>query len=582
MTGIRTGLPYRAALAATIAVAAVASFAASPLRSSYADENGGWGVIEAPREYIPEAEQEAVWQTIERNVAVLQAQGKLPRAKAATSVKFGWPTRFAQGRPELFDHVISNYIDQDPAVDSVRDYNCGTRTYDTSSVGGGHKGTDIGIGLRSFYKMDTEQVVVVAAADGVIVSKDDTNPDRSCGDLTVLFANNTLRNNVISIHHADGTTTIYYHVKTGSLTPKKVGDAVVEGEYLGAVGSAGFSTGPHLHFEVRSATNAVIDPWQGTCNPGIGESLWKAQEPYHFPQVLSLMPTSTAPTAANTTTNCTNNVADSETAADYVQPDLYAQPGVTHYFVAFIRDIESGGQVVFALKRPDGSQYSSFTFTASAYSANSYAFISRTIAAAEPAGKWSFQVTFAGVVKSLPFYFNVPAPATARVYEFFNQALNHYFRTAAPAEAASLTPASGFLPTGDDFMALDRTVSLAGVMQVCRFYGSPDPGPNSHFYTADPAECQALKNIQASTPATQPRWNFEENAFAAYLPVNGGCPVEAPFPIYRLYNGHHGETLSGIRQDSNHRFTSLSSIYYQLAALGWNQEGVVMCAGSRP
>ena len=29
------------------------------------------------------------------------------------------------------------------------------------------------------------------------------------------------------------------------------------------------------------------------------------------------------------------------------------------------------------------------------------------------------------------------------------------------------------------------------------------PGPNSHFYTADAAECAYLKQLQASTPATQ-------------------------------------------------------------------------------
>jgi len=191
-----------------------------------------WGAIEAPQEFISEADHAALWQTIQNNITMLQAQGKLPELKTNLQVRFAWPTRFAAGRPEFHDHAISNYIDQDPAVNSVKDFTCGTRTYDTSAPGGGHKGTDIGIGIRSFYKMDTEQVAVVAAAAGTIVAKDDTNPDRSCGDLTALFANASLKNNVISIRHADGSVAIYYHVKTGSLTPKAVGDAVVEGEYL--------------------------------------------------------------------------------------------------------------------------------------------------------------------------------------------------------------------------------------------------------------------------------------------------------------------------------------------------------------
>ena len=37
------------------------------------------------------------------------------------------------------------------------------------------------------------------------------------------------------------------------------GQGVVAGTPVGAVGSTGFSTGPHLHFELRMGT-AAIDP----------------------------------------------------------------------------------------------------------------------------------------------------------------------------------------------------------------------------------------------------------------------------------------------------------------------------------
>jgi hypothetical protein len=43
--------------------------------------------------------------------------------------------------------------------------------------------------------------------------------------------------------------------------------------------------------------------------------------------------------AANVTTACTNNIAESKPASGYLQPDLYAQPGVPHSFVAFLRDL---------------------------------------------------------------------------------------------------------------------------------------------------------------------------------------------------------------------------------------------------
>ena len=571
-----------------VASAALASIVAAPtalaqLTIQHRDANGGWGVLDAPREHIPESEQARIWDEIQANIRTLQSAGKVPALKATADlqVRFAWPTRFAAGRPEFFDHTVGNYIDHNPMAGALRDHFCGTRTYDMPGVNAGHKGTDISIGLRSFYKMDTEQVVIVAAAGGVIVAKEDVNPDRSCGNLTTLF-DSSLRNNVIAIRHEDQSIGIYFHLKTGSATAKAIGDTVVEGEYLAVVGSSGFSSVPHLHFEVRDSANNVVDPWVGACNLTTGVSLWKSQQPYIVKEILSIMPTSTPPTDSNLGTACVNNVAAPETAADYLQPDFYAQPGVTHYFVAFVRDREAGDTIVFSLRRPDGSEFSSFTSNSTGFSTSSFFFHSRTIPASEPDGQWTVAVTYGGKTRTTPFWFNRAAPERARVYEFHHAGLDHYFRTANPAEAQGLTPATGFLPTGDDFFALDRKVSWVGVQPVCRFYGSVDPGPNSHFYTGDPSECRRLQHLQLETPSTEPRWNFEEMAFGAYLPVDGVCPQQAPFPVYRLYNKHSGETVNGRREDSNHRFTSLSSVYYKLGLRDWTGEGVVMCAQSKP
>jgi hypothetical protein len=114
--------------------------------------------------------------------------------------------------------------------------------------------------------------------------------------------------------------------------------------------------------------------------------------------------------------------------------------------------------------------------------------------------------------------------------------------------------------------------SAGGIAQVWRLYGSQSPGPNSHFYTIDPAECQQLKDLQASTPPTQKRWNFESNDFAGSVPANGQCPPTMT-SVYRAYN--NGFTR-GI--DSNHRITSDRNAYLQQVARGWAAEGVVMCA----
>lgn len=64
--------------------------------------------------------------------------------------------------------------------------------------------------------------------------------------------------NLIKISHEDGTITVYAHLAKRSVA---VGDLVVAGQVIGEAGSTGFSSGPHLHFEVRTeGGRALVDP----------------------------------------------------------------------------------------------------------------------------------------------------------------------------------------------------------------------------------------------------------------------------------------------------------------------------------
>ena len=73
---------------------------------------------------------------------------------------------------------------------------------------------------------------IVAAADGVVLSATH-HPDYG---------------NVVDVDHGGGLTSRYAHMSRIEVTP---GALVKRGETIGAVGSTGRSTGPHLHFEVR-------------------------------------------------------------------------------------------------------------------------------------------------------------------------------------------------------------------------------------------------------------------------------------------------------------------------------------------
>jgi hypothetical protein len=157
--------------------------------------------------------------------------------------------------------------------------------------------------------------------------------------------------------------------------------------------------------------------------------------------------------------------------------------------------------------------------------------------------------------------------AQAAVIEFFNPDLNNYFITAEPAE-------QDFVDTGGvgRWLRTGNAFATGGPNQVCRFYGNSF-GPNSHFYTAEPAECAYLKSIY--TPNAK-SWNFESNDFLTTPAVNGTCPA-ALVPVYRAYNNGFARGI-----DSNHRITSNHAAYLETVAAGSIGEGVVMCAPAGP
>jgi septal ring factor EnvC (AmiA/AmiB activator) len=97
----------------------------------------------------------------------------------------------------------------------------------------GHAGTDIGASYGT---------AIYAAASGTVV----------------LASYNGGYGNCVMINHGNGYTTLYGHMSSIAVSN---GQTVSQGQVIGYVGSTGNSTGPHLHFEVRSSTSGgTIDP----------------------------------------------------------------------------------------------------------------------------------------------------------------------------------------------------------------------------------------------------------------------------------------------------------------------------------
>jgi murein DD-endopeptidase MepM/ murein hydrolase activator NlpD len=63
--------------------------------------------------------------------------------------------------------------------------------------------------------------------------------------------------NMIMIDHGNGYQTLYAHLSSVGVS---CGQSVIQGGYVGSSGTSGYSTGAHLHFEVRYL-GGFVNPW---------------------------------------------------------------------------------------------------------------------------------------------------------------------------------------------------------------------------------------------------------------------------------------------------------------------------------
>lgn len=163
---------------------------------------------------------------------------------------------------------------------------------------------------------------------------------------------------------------------------------------------------------------------------------------------------------------------------------------------------------------------------------------------------------------------------TAPVVEFYNAKLDHYFITQNDLEVRDLdnNVHPGWSRTGQSFTAYRADASDGRGAPVCRWYGLPSAGLDTHMVSGSLVECNAI----ATDALTVGRWVLEaQDVFEVPLPdmITGACPART-VPVYRLWNN---------RPDSNHRYTADLAIKNAMVAKGYVPEGfgpdgVAMCA----
>ena len=124
------------------------------------------------------------------------------------------------------------------------------RAYLAAPVAYSRKTSGMGMRLHPIFQtMHVHRGVDYAAPTGT--------PAYTVGDGVVEFAGTQGGyGNVVIVRHPNNHSTVYAHL---SRIQVRKGQSVTQGQVIGAVGSTGWSTGPHLHFEFR-VNGVYTDP----------------------------------------------------------------------------------------------------------------------------------------------------------------------------------------------------------------------------------------------------------------------------------------------------------------------------------
>jgi murein DD-endopeptidase MepM/ murein hydrolase activator NlpD len=143
----------------------------------------------------------------------------------------------------------------------------GTHLQVTQGVGEGDHDSSNGLGYAWDFVLyrSASEFPVVAARGGRVIGFENNSTSHCGGAGEAPGLSCWYRANYVLIDHGDGTSALYLHLATGSLTVS-VGQTVSQGQRLATADSTGWSTGTHLHFQVEQTPSdarvrSKVDGW---------------------------------------------------------------------------------------------------------------------------------------------------------------------------------------------------------------------------------------------------------------------------------------------------------------------------------
>ncbi len=202
-------------------------------------------IIEERKTELEEARSLSVSQKSKLDSALAQQQAIISQLSREVEVN-----EQAAAKAKAEKDALNRQLEEELA--GLKDDPSGT----TSAYTGGKMAWPVPRGgtITSPYGYRTYPDVGLHTGIDIAIAQGNTIAAAEAGTVIRVINGTTGYGKYLMVNHGNGTVTLYAHC---SKIVVAVGDTVSRGQKIAEIGSTGFSTGPHLHFEVRIGGKAV-------------------------------------------------------------------------------------------------------------------------------------------------------------------------------------------------------------------------------------------------------------------------------------------------------------------------------------